>query len=290
MKMKKKKLFAKRRYTRSRGGDIAVLTFLILFGLFSIIPMVYSVITSFKPLDELLLYPPKFMVSRPTLENYLNLPQLLSNLKVPLSRYIFNSFLITVVGTALHILIATGAGFVLSKTNFRWNKLILRMVQVALLYSAATLEVPRYLIYSKLGMIDTYAVYILPYLPSAMGVFLIKQYMDVSLPKELIEAANIDGAGNLRIFFQLALPMVKPAWLTVFLFAFRDLWSTTAIGTIFSENLKTLGDAVSTISTAGIARSGSAMAVTVLMMIPPIIVYLFSQNSVTETMSTSGIK
>ena len=290
MKLRKKKLFAKRRYTRSRGGDVAVLTFLILFGLFSIIPMVYSVITSFKPLDELLLYPPKFMVSRPTLENYLNLPSLLSNLKVPLSRYMFNSFFITVIGSILHILVATGAGFVISKTDFKFNNLIFKVVQIALLYNAVTLAVPRYLIYSKLGMLDTYAVYILPYLPSAMGVFLIKQYMDVSLPNELIEAAEIDGAGTLRVFFTLALPMVKPAWLTVFLFSFRELWSTIASGTIFSENLKTLGDAVATISSAGIARSGSTMAVTVLMMIPPIIVYLVTQNSVTETMSTSGIK
>ena len=123
-----------------------------------------------------------------------------------------------------------------------------------------------------------------------MGVFLIKQFMDTNVPDALIEAARIDGAGTVRTFWQIAMPIVKPAWLTLTLFSFRDLWAIQPGGTIFSEQLKTLPFAASTVASGGITRQGCAMAITVIMMIPPILVYLISQSSVTQTMSSSGIK
>ena len=182
------------------------------------------------------------------------------------------------------------AAFVISKGKFKGLKIIFWLVQFSLLYTAYTLEVPRYLIYSKLGMVDTYWIYILPYLPSTMGVFLIKQYMDGSIPDALIEASYIDGANDLQIFWRIIMPIAKPAWLTLCLFAFRDLWSMQPAGTIFTEELKMLPNVMSTIISGGIARSGSAMAATVILMIPPIIVYLVSQSNVMETMSSAGIK
>lgn len=286
--MKNKKAY--RKYTRSLAGNIFYFTFLILFGAFAILPLIYTVITSFKPLDELLIFPPRFYVVRPTFENYKVLPTLLSNLKIPLSRYVFNSLFVSVVSTVLHIFVASGAAYTISKSTIKYKNLIFSFVQFALLFNAYTLAIPRYLIYSNLGMIDSYLVYILPYIPSTLGVFLMKQFMDTGIPDALLEAAQIDGAGQFRIFFTIALPLVKPAWLTLALFAFRDMWTITGSGTIFTESLKTLPEITSTIASGGLARSGSAMAMSVIMMIPPIIVYLISQNSVKETMSTSGIK
>ena len=163
-------------------------------------------------------------------------------------------------------------------------------MQYALLFTAYTLAVPQYLIFSKLGMIDTYSVYIFPHLATTMGVFLMKQYMEGYIPDSLIEAAGMDGAGNFRIFFQIVFPIVKPAWLTLTLFSFRDIWAAVPQGTIFSEQLKTLPMIMAQITAGGIARSGSAMAVTVIMMIPPILVYLVSQSNVVEAMSSAGIK
>ena len=286
--MTRKKAY--RKYTRSDGGNIFYFSFLIIFGAFAILPLVYTVITSFKPLDELLIFPPRFYVVRPTWENYKVLPTILSNLKIPLSRYVFNSVFVSVVSTVLHIFVASGAAFTISKSNIKYKNLVFAFVQFALLFNAYTLAIPRYLIYSNLGMIDTYWVYILPYVPSTLGVFLMKQFMDTGIPNALLEAAQIDGAGHFRIFFQIALPLVKPAWLTLALFAFRDMWTITGSGTIFTESMKTLPEITTTIASGGLARSGSAMAMSVIMMIPPIIVYLVSQNSVKETMSTSGIK
>ena len=164
------------------------------------------------------------------------------------------------------------------------------MIQFALLFNAYTLSIPRYLIYSWMNIVDTYWVEILPHIASTMGVFLMKQYMEGAIPNALLEAAKVDGASPFTIFFRIALPIVKPCWLTLTLFGFRDIWSTVPEGTVFNETLKTLPTIMSQITAGGIARSGSAMAVTVIMMIPPILVYLVSQSNVIESMSNAGIK
>lgn len=279
-----------KRFTRSKAGSGAALFFLILAGLFTLLPLVYSVCTSFKPLEELLVFPPKFFVSRPTIQNYLELPNIIASLSVPLSRYVFNSVFVSVVTTFLHVIIASMAAFVMAKGNYKWLGVVFFLVQISLLYNQYTLAVPQYIIFSKMKIVNTYFVYILPYLPSTLGVFLIKQYMDGSVPDALIEAAYLDGASDFKIFWSIVMPVSKPAWMTLILFAFRDLWAMQPQGTIFSEELKMLPNVMSSITAGGVARSGSAMAATVILMIPPIIVYLISQSNVMETMSTAGIK
>ena len=237
-----------------------------------------------------MLFPPRFFVNRPVFDNYSVLPKLLSNLTVPFSRYVFNSIFITAITLILHVFLASMAAFVLSKKQFRGRKTLFLFIQLSLLYNSYTLAVPQYIIFSKLHIIDTYLVYILPYLPSTLGVFLTKQFMDASVPQPLIEAARIDGAGFFRIYFKIAMPISKPAWLTVLLFSFRELWSLQPQGTVFSEELKTLPSVMNTISQGGLARSGSAMAATALLMIPTIAVYWLTQSNVMKTMGTSGIK
>jgi len=279
-----------RRYTRSTAGNIFYFTMLFLAGAFTILPLVYCIITSLKPLDELLIFPPQFFVKRPTLENYLALPSLLGKMQVPVSRYFFNSLFVAIAGTVAHIIAASLAAFGFSKSKVRGRKTLFWIVQLMLLYNAVTLAIPRYYIYTKLDMIDTYWVYILPAIPSATGCFLMKQFMDVSVPDALMEAARIDGASVIRMYVSVIMPILKPAWMTMLLLSFQEMWTIIPQGTIFSEQLKTLPQVMTSISAGGIARSGSAMAVTVLLMIPPILVFLISQSNVMETMSTSGIK
>lgn len=280
-----------KRYTRSRFGNFMFFFFLFLFGAFSVLPLVYSIVTSFKPLDELLIFPPTLIsVKRPTLENYLILPSLIESLEVPFTVYLFNTLFVTIVGTVLHVLASTAAAFVLSKTTIKHKNTIFMIIQLSLLFNAYTLSIPRYLIYSGMGIIDTLWAYILPAIPSSMGVFLMKQYMDGYVPNALIEAAKIDGADWFRTFFTIIMPMVKPCLLTLTLFSFRDMWSMVPQGTIFTEHLKTLPMVMSTVVSGGLARSGAAMANSVIMMIPPIIVYFISQGSLKESMSSAGIK
>ena len=124
-----------------------------------------------------------------------------------------------------------------------------------------------------------------------------KQFLETMVHDSVLEAAKIDGAGEWRIFWRIVMPMVKPAWLTLIIFSFQGLWSTPGSILIQSEELKSLNYAVSQFAMAGtqavasaITRTGVAMAASVLMMIPPILLFLFTQSNVVETMSTSGMK
>ena len=279
-----------KRYTRSTAVTVFSFILLLLAAIFTLLPLVYCIITSFKPLDELLVFPPKFFVVRPTVSNYLALPSLLGALQVSIGRYMFNSIFVSAVGTFLSVIAGSMAAFVFSRSQVKGRKVLFLIVQIMLLYNSVTLAVPQYLIFSKLGMIDTYWVYILPAIPNSVGCFLMKQYMDSSVPFALLEAAKIDGAGMGRIYWSIILPIVKPAAMTMMLFSFQSMWSLVPSGTVFSEQMKTLPQVMTSITQGGIARSGSAMAVTVLLMIPPILVFLISQSNVLETMSSSGIK
>ena len=276
--------------SRSLGGTAAIAVFLIIVGVFMALPIVYSLVQSIKPFEEIFAYPPKFFVKNPTFDNYIQVYQLCQNLWVPLSRYVFNSLFVSIVTTFLYVFISTMAAFVLAKGGLKGSKVIFIIIQFALLYTSYTLAVPQYLVFSKLNLIDSYGVYIFPYLASTMGVFLMKQYIDGYVPNALMEAAEIDGAGYFRIFFKIIIPTVKPCILTLTLFGFRDVWSAIPQGTIFSEQLKTLPQIMAQITSGGIARTGSTMAVTVIMMLPPILVYMISQSNVVEAMSSAGIK
>lgn len=289
-RMRLRETVASRRYTRSKFGNFLIFVFLAAFGLFSVIPLIYCICTSFKPLDELLIFPPRFFVHRPTIANYTILPSLLSSLKIPFSRYIFNSLFISLLSTFIYILISMMAAFALSKATFKGKNALFWLIQFSLMFNGTTLGVQQYIIFAKMRIIDTYWVYILPQMASTLGVFLAKQYMEGYIPNALLEAAKIDGANNYRIFWSIVMPIVKPAWLTLLLFSFRDIWSMVPNGTIFTESLKTLPQIVGQITSGGTARAGSAMAVSVIMMIPPLIVYFISQSNVIEAMSSAGIK
>lgn len=279
-----------RKFTRSTAGSIGYFTILVLFGLFTVFPLFYCIITSLKPLDELLIFPPRFWVARPTFDNFRVLPALLSNLEVPLSRYVFNTLLITVVTTFLSIIAGSMAAFTFSKSKIKGASFSFKLITTMMLYNGATLGVPQYLIFSKMGIIDTYWVYILPAIPSTVNCFLMKQFMDASVNDSLLEAARIDGAGVFGMYWKIVLPIMKPAIMTVLLFSFQAMWSVVPGGTIFSEELKTLPYVMSSVAAGGIARSGSSMAITVILMIPPILVFLITQSNVLETMGSSGIK
>ena len=280
-----------KRYTRNRAGNVFYFTFLLLAGAFSVLPLIYCVATSFKPLDELLVFPPRFFAYRPTVENFTVLPTLFEKLSVPFSRYLFNSVFIAVVTVVLHIAVASLAAFGLSKSRVKGKTVLFMVIQFALLYNGTTLAIPQYIIFSKMHIIDTLWVYILPAIPSSMGVFLMKQYMDSGIPNSLLEAARIDGANAFVMYWRIAMPLTKPAWMTLLLFAFQGIWSVTpSAGTIYSEELKTLPSVMSSITAGGTARAGAAMAITVIMMIPPITIYFISQSNVMETMSSAGMK
>lgn len=280
----------RRKPNRSRAGDIGVYIILAIFGLFFVIPLIIAVNNAFKPLDEIFLFPPKIFVQKPTLDNFADLFVLMGKTWVPFSRYIFNTVFITVVGTGGHIIIASMAAYVLSKYRFPGSKAFFNLTVTALMFTGYVTQIPNYLIMSKLGMVDTYLAVIIPAFAAPMGLFLMKQFME-QIPNTLIEAAKVDGAKEVRIYVQIVMPLVKPATLTLSIFSILGLWNTTASGLIYKEELKMLPYALSQIISGGqVARAGVSSAVTLFIMIVPLLFFVFAQSNIIETMASSGIK
>ncbi len=266
-----------------------VVLFLLLLGIFIALPIYYVIISSVKPISELFYFPPRFYVLDPTTDNFLSLIKLQSQSEVPFERYLFNSVLVSGISTVGYVMLASMAAYALAKHKFPLKGFITQAVVIAILFRPEVTSVPQYILMSKVGMIDTYWAVILPAMAGSFGVFLLQQFLD-TVPNELIEAGRIDGASEYAIYFRLIMPMLKPAWMTVIIFTFISIWNTTGVQFIYSENLKMLPAMLSSLSTAGIARTGVAAAVAVLMMIPPVVIFLFSQNSIVETMAHSGMK
>ena len=285
------KLIAPRRRkpNRSVWGDIGVYLLLVIVAVAMVFPLVFSVASSLKPLDELFRFPPRVFPSRVTLDNFSDLFVTLGQSWVPFLRYLTNTVFITVLGTFGHVVIASMAAFVLAKYDFPGGKAFFSLVVTALMFSGYVTGIPNYIIMSRLKMIDTYWAVILPAFAAPVGLFLMKQFME-GLPTSLIEAAHLDGAGEFRIFWKIVMPNVKPAWLTIIIFRVQDLWNTNASTVIYSEEKKTLVYALQQIQAGGIARTGQAAAVTVIVMIVPITIFILSQSRILETMASSGLK
>lgn len=279
----------KKRLGRSTGGNLAVYTFLILVGCFMALPLVYAISNSLKPLDELFVFPPKFFVQNPTLDNFSDLFVIMGKSWVPFSRYVFNTLLITVVGTFGCVVITSMGAYVLAKKKFPGRDMIFSIVVTSLMFSGYVTQIPNYLVMAEIGWVDTFWAVIVPAFGMPMGLFLSKQYME-GIPDTLLEAARIDGSSEWRIFWQIVMPMSKPAWVTVIIFSVQGLWNSKASNFIFSEDLKTLPYALQQILNGGIARTGVGSAVTVIMMIVPIATFILSQRQIMETMASSGLK
>ena len=277
------------RPTKSRVGNILSIVMLAILGAFMALPIVYVISTAFKPMDELFMFPPRFFVHNPTLNNFRSLSSVLGDSLVPISRYAFNTVFITAAATAGQLIVVSLAAYILEKRNFPGKNLLFSLVVVSLMFSTQVTAIPNYIIMSKIGWVDTYASLIIPAIASPLGLFLMKQFM-TGIPDALLEAARIDGASELGIFRRIALPLVRPALLTLIIFAFQSMWGMTGGNYIFTEELKPLNYALNQIVNSGIARTGAAAAVSMLMLIPPFAVFIISQSSILETMASSGIK
>ena len=275
---------------RSAGVDGGITFVLTILGLFMFLPMYYVIIQSLKPLDELFMFPPRFYVINPTFENFTDLFTLMSDSWVPFSRYIFNTVFITLCGTLGNLIVGSMAAYALSKLRFPGRKAIFEIIVMSLMFHSTVNQMTHFIIMSAFGWLDTYMSIIVPSIATTLGLYLMKQFMDSSVPDTVLESARLDGASELRTFLTIAMPMVKPAWLTLIIECFKGLWNSGASIYIHSEELKTFNYAIGQILAGGIARSGAGAASTVVMMSVPILVFVISQSQIIETMGSSGMK
>ena len=275
---------------RSAGGDTGITIILVILGAFMFLPMLYVIMQSLKPLDELWMYPPRFYVMSPTFKNFKDLFTLMNISWVPFSRYIFNTVLTSVAGTFGHLLLASMAAYALAKIKFPGRDGMFQMVQLSLMFNSTVTAITSFILMSALHWLDTYWAIIVPAWGSTLGLYLMKQFMDTNVNDSVLESARLDGASEFKTFWVIAMPMVKPAWLTLIIYSFQGLWQTGSSIYIMSEQYKTFNYAISQIVSSGIARAGVGMASAVVMMIVPVAVFVITQSNIIETMSTSGMK
>ena len=276
--------------TRSAGGDAGITVMLSILGVFMFLPMYYVVIQSLKPLDELWIFPPRFYVTNPTLSNFSDLFSLMSGSIVPFSRYIFNTVFTSVLGTAGNLVCSSLAAYALAKIAFPGRKWMFKLVETSLMFHATVTSITSFIIMSALGWIDTYWAIIVPAWATSLGLYLMKQFMETNVSDAVLESARLDGASEFRTFWVIAMPMVKPAWLTLIIYSFQDLWNKGSSIYIHSEQLKSFNYAIGQIMAGGIKRAGAHAASMVIMMLVPILVFVISQSNIIETMGSSGMK
>lgn len=275
---------------RTKAGTGAIGLFLVLLALLMVFPFFYAVMQSLKGYSEIFAFPPRIIPQHPTFENYRELGYLTATMSVPFSRYVFNSVFVSLFGTLIYVLIASMGAYALAFSKRKEMKVINSLIVNALLFTSPVTAMAQYLIISKLGMLNTHWAIILPSLAAPLGIFLMRQFMCQMVPSAMIEAARIDGSGEMRILFKIILPIVKPALATLVLFTFQGLWNSTGSNFIYDEAFKVLPTVMGELVMGGMSRAGAGAASAVILMLPPIVIFFFTQSKVLETMASSGIK
>jgi len=279
-----------KRFDKSQLKFYAVL---VPMALFMVLPVIYIVNQAFKPLDELFMFPPRFFVIKPTLKNFTDLLRASSTTGVPMSRYLFNSIIVTSVTVLANILITASSAYVLSKKKFKLKSKLFSLNQIALMFVPIAVAIPRYLIIKNVGLSDNFLAHIIPLLAMPIGLFLVKQFMD-DIPDALIEAAKLDGANDFQILLKIVMPLVKPALATVGILTFQVVWNATESSSLYisDETLKTFAFYLNTLTTSSntIAGAGMAAAAGLIMFLPNLLIFMILQSKVMNTMTHSGIK
>ncbi len=275
---------------RSAGGDAGITFILFILGVFMFLPMFYVIMQSLKPLDELWMFPPRFTVSNPTFSNFGDLFTLMNTSWVPFSRYIFNTVFVAVTGTVGNLFFGSLAAYALAKIAFPGGKTIFKTIRMSLMFHQTVTQITNFIIMSALGMLDTQWAIIIPAWGSTLGLYLMKQFMETNVPNTVLESSRLDGASELKTFWVIAMPMVKPGWLTLIVYCFQNLWNSGSSIYIHSEQLKSFNYAIGQITAGGIKRAGASAAATVVMMMVPIMVFVITQSNIIETMGSSGMK
>lgn len=274
---------------KKAGGTVFIFILLFVLGAFMILPIYLTLVMSVKPVEELFVFPPKLYTLNPTLNNFKDMFDTLNEMWVPFSRYVFNSVFVTAAVTVSQCIFSAMAAFVLAKYKFPGSRFLNSVIIIALLYQSNVIYIMQYIVMNKLHLINTYWALILPSVASPICVFLMRQSIS-QLPDSIIESAKVDGAGAFTICWKIVMPNQKPALMTLIIFAFQAAWTIQGGSFVYDESLKTLPTVVQQAAESGLARAGVAMASSVFMLLPPVIIFMAAQKYVIETMAYSGIK
>lgn len=279
--------------SKFRLNQLPMYAVLVPLAVFMALPIVFIINHAFKPIEELFAFPPTFLVENPVTDNFTRLLRQASAGGISISRYVFNSLIVTISVVLLSISISSMAAFALSKLRLRAKRTLMEINNLAMMFVPIAVIIPRYLLVDGLGLINTYFAHILPLVAMPVGMFLVKQFTD-QVPDSLIEAAVVDGAGYFRVFYRIILPMIRPAIATVAILSFQSVWNNTETSAMFTnrESMRTLTFYMSTLSgqTNAVAGQGIAAAASLLMFLPNLLLFILCQSRVMNTMAHSGLK
>ena len=270
-------------------SQIKIMLIILPLVIFMGMPIIFITNHAFKPMEELFAFPPTFFVKNATFENFTKLMKFSSTSGIPLSRYIFNSLIVTVLTVGLSLLLTTLSAFALAKIKFKGRNLLVQINQIAIMFVATAVLIPRYLVICKLGLID----HVLPLVAMPVALFLVKQFVE-QVPDSLLEAAYMDGATDFQVYLKVILPMIKPAIATASILVFQQVWTNMETSNYFfnDDSLKTLTFYMNTLVNANnsVAGQGMSAAASLIMFLPNLLLFIILQNKVMNTMASSGIK
>ena len=274
-------------------GQIKIILIILPLVIFMAMPIIFIANHAFKPMEELFAFPPTFFVRNATLENFTKLIKFSRTAGIPLSRYVFNSIAVTVLTVGLSLLFTTCAAFALAKLKFKGRNLMMQINQIALMFVATAVLIPRYLVVCKFGMIATIWAHVLPLVAMPVALFLVKQFVE-QVPDSLIEAAYMDGATEMQVYRKVIIPMIKPAIATAAILVFQQVWTNMETSNYYinDDSMKTLTFYMNSLVNANnsVSGQGIAAAATLIMFIPNLVLFIILQNNVMNTMAHSGIK
>ncbi|WP_245375614.1 carbohydrate ABC transporter permease [Paenibacillus eucommiae] len=284
----------RKRLRRIQPFDILLAAGLTALALFMLLPIVFIISQAFKPMNELFLFPPTFLVKHPTMRSFELLFLHANSDVVPFTRYLFNTVIVASITLASVIIVSTLAAYVLAKRSFHFKALTMAMIMVSLMFAPETVQIPRFLIVSGIGITNTYWAHIVPHLASPVAVFLLIGFIS-QIPNELVEAAKLDGASEFGIFARLIVPLSTPAIATISIFTFQGVWGDTETSSLYvqDETLRTLAFYVNSLAGGlhnSVAGQTMAAAAGLLIFLPNLIIFLLFQKRVLSTMLHSGVK
>lgn len=280
--------------TRFHRSQLKFYALLVPLAAFMLLPIVFIISHALKPIDELFAFPPRFFVTSPTLQNFVDLFRNADRADVPLTRYLFNSIVVSFAVVVSSVAFSGMAGYALSKKKFLVRKALFEINTIALMFVPLAVTIPRFLVVANLGIANTYWGHVLPLIALPVGLFLVKQFID-QIPDSLIEAARIDGAGDFSIFFRIIVPLIAPALATVAILSFQLVWNNAETSNLYvdTESMRTFAFYMTTMTSQtgnNVVGQGMAAAGAMIMFLPNLLIFIFMQGRVMNTMAHSGLK
>ena len=258
----------------------------ILFALFMLFPLLYSVSVSIMPGDELFTMDLNILPSNPTFENYVR-----AFTQVPLVRFILNSFLVAGCITIGQIITCSLAAFAFSFLEFKGKNFLFMLVMATMMVPGEAVIISNYLTVSSMGILDTYSVLILPSLTSAMGIFLFRQFY-MTFPISLYESAKLDGCGNLRFIVKILIPLTKSAIGAMAVYTFINAWNMYMWPLLVtgSEEMRTVQIGISMLNSVDAQSITLMMAGVVAIIIPSMVIFIVGQKQLISGMFSGAVK